>query len=242
MKQTWFANWFDTEYYHILYGNKRSDEEALLFIQSLQVYFEFEKGLSAWDMSCGKGRHARALQEEGFMVTATDISHQSIRKAQEIGPENIHYSIHDMRKFFRSNYFDFVGNFFTSIGYFKSRYQDERILRNAFIALKPKGVFVLDFFNASKLLNLESSTEVKQINGIEFLVRKYVTNNAIHKAIIVSDNGKRLQHEEKVNLYSLDDLSLLLKKSGFTRFESFGNYKLDSYSKDSERCILVAVK
>jgi SAM-dependent methyltransferase len=242
MAKTWFANWFDTEYYHLLYGNKRSDEEAVLFVQHLDSYFNFTKGLTAWDMSCGKGRHARALEHFGFNVIATDLSKQSILQAASNSPNTIEFSVHDMRQFFRSNYFDLVGNFFTSIGYFKNRYEDERIVKNAYTALKPNGLFVLDFLNAEKLKYLESSTETKTIGSVKFIIRKFVKSKSIHKEIIVTDGAKELHHEEKVNLYSVDELKHLLLKSGFTQMECFGNYKMEAYTTDSDRCIVIGRK
>ncbi len=242
MGKTWFADWFDTKYYHILYGNKRSDEEAEIFIQSLNEYLKFESGLHAWDMSCGMGRHARALHDVGFNVTATDLSQQSINKAKQLSNLEIDFFIQDMRHFFRSNYFDLVGNFFTSIGYFKYKYEDERIIKNAYTALKPNGVFVLDFFNASKIRKIESTSETKTIDGIQFIIRKYVSKYAIHKEIIVSDNDREVHHEEKVFLYTIEDLKQLLKSAGFRRIECFGNYKLEAFADDSERSILIAIK
>ncbi len=242
MEKTWFVDWFDTKYYHILYGNKRSDEEAEVFIQNLSAYLDFPKGLFAWDMSCGKGRHARALYNAGFEVIGTDLSRQSIEQANLKHENKITYSIHDMRHFFRSNYFDLVGNFFTSIGYFKNKQADERIVKNAYTALKPGGLFVLDFLNASKVSKIESSTETKTIDGIQFVIRKYASAKAIHKEIVVCDGSKELHHEERVNLYTIEDLKSLLKSAGFRQIECFGNYKLEPYSDESERSILLARK
>ena len=46
----------------------------------------------------------------------------------------------------RINYFETVVNLFTSIGYFNDQRDNYGVFQNVYNALKPKGVFVIDFF------------------------------------------------------------------------------------------------
>jgi SAM-dependent methyltransferase len=243
MAKTWFANWFDTEYYHALYGNKRNDEEASIFIHHLVEKLKLNPPAFAWDMSCGKGRHVRAFKKLGFKVLGTDLSPSSIESARKFSEEKINYAVHDMRHILASNYFDLVGNFFTSFGYFKSRHDDVRIFKSAHTALKPGGVFVLDFFNTTKLLDFKEMTEEKILNGVQYHIHKYVENNTVYKEIKVMDGEKEMYHKEQVYLYSDTDLQKLLTSVGFQSIQKFGNYKLESFdSALSERCLLIAKK
>ena len=53
-KKEWFAEWFDTPYYHILYKN-RDNHEARVFIKSLVDLLQLPEASSVLDLACGKG-------------------------------------------------------------------------------------------------------------------------------------------------------------------------------------------
>ena len=54
-----------------------------------------------------------------------------------------------MRRSFHSNYFEYVFNFFTSFGYFDRFSDNLTTLKNIAKSLKPNGILVLDYFNAT---------------------------------------------------------------------------------------------
>ena len=56
-KKTWFKEWFDSPYYHLLYAN-RDYNEAQFFIKNLINLLKMEKNSSVLDLACGKGRHS----------------------------------------------------------------------------------------------------------------------------------------------------------------------------------------
>ncbi len=56
-KTEWFASWFDTSYYHILYKH-RDDSEAQEFIRNLVSFLNIKKENRLLDLACGKGRHS----------------------------------------------------------------------------------------------------------------------------------------------------------------------------------------
>ena len=76
-KKEWFAEWFDTPYYHILYQN-RGEEEAREFIKALLFKLNLPLGSSLIDLACGKGRHSITLNSYGFKVLGVDLSSKSI--------------------------------------------------------------------------------------------------------------------------------------------------------------------
>jgi len=57
MSKPWFEQWFNTEYYHILYKN-RDHKEAENFIDKLYMHFGL-KDEFVCDLACGKGRHSK---------------------------------------------------------------------------------------------------------------------------------------------------------------------------------------
>src|ERR1039458_8673099 len=127
----WFATWFNTPYYHLLYG-KRDTNEAAFFLDNLLNYLNLKKASRCWDLNCGKGRHAVYLHEKGYEVIGTDLSEESIKCAKQFESEDLHFYTHDMRNLLYANYFDVVFNLFTSFGYFKNNRDDEKVFQSVY--------------------------------------------------------------------------------------------------------------
>jgi len=77
MQKEWFEDWFDTNYYHVLYQN-RNEEEARRFIHNLIDHLGIPKGVKVLDLACGKGRHSITLNDLGYDVLGEDLSPNSI--------------------------------------------------------------------------------------------------------------------------------------------------------------------
>jgi len=69
----WFATWFNSPYYHILYKN-RDENEAKIFMSNLAEYLAIPAKASILDAACGKGRHSAFLASNGFAVTGFDLA------------------------------------------------------------------------------------------------------------------------------------------------------------------------
>src|SRR5687768_9747212 len=180
MMKDWFETWFHSPYYGMLYYN-RDRAEAKNFIQNLLNYLNPAPHSYFLDLACGSGRHSTSLASKGFDVTGIDISDELIAEAQKHEHENLQFFVHDMRNEFRINYFNYTLNLFTSFGYFKSTHDNSRVLKNVFKGLKPRGIFVLDFFNSEKIISTLVKQENKQINGANFSIRRAVENDFIVK-------------------------------------------------------------
>ena len=76
--QNWYASWFDTPYYHILYKDRGYDE-AQAFMRALMAYLKPKDSAKILDLACGKGRHSVFLNSLGYNVTGVDLSKNSIR-------------------------------------------------------------------------------------------------------------------------------------------------------------------
>ncbi|MFT4943871.1 MAG: 2-polyprenyl-3-methyl-5-hydroxy-6-metoxy-1,4-benzoquinol methylase, partial [Flavobacteriales bacterium] len=79
---SWYASWFDSPYYHILYKD-RDDSEAADFMRRLTHYLELDTDAKILDLACGKGRHSRHLSTLGYDVTGVDLSEESINYAKK---------------------------------------------------------------------------------------------------------------------------------------------------------------
>ena len=108
-------NWFDSDYYHILYSN-RDLKEAEHFIKILVNHLKIKKGSKILDLACGKGRHSIYLNKKGFDVTGYDNSEKSIEKAKKFKNNLLRFKRKEMTEEYEGS-FDFIFNLFTSFGY-----------------------------------------------------------------------------------------------------------------------------
>lgn len=241
MEEEWFKNWFDTTYYHTLYQN-RSDLEAKVFIQNLIDFLTPIPEASFVDIACGKGRHAKQIHDSGYHVVGYDLSEASITEAQKTASKGLTFYVHDMRHIFRTNYFDYALNLFTSFGYFNSERDEKNAILSASKTLKKGGVFVLDFLNRDKVMANLVPEETKTIDGIDFKIRRFVKDNKVNKEISFRADNKDLQYTEKVKLLSLSDFKKYFSFAGLEISEVFGDYNLGPFDSNSDRLIIIATK
>jgi len=241
-KVCWFKDWFNSPYYHLLY-NKRDDREADFFISNLVNYLQLPREAKIWDLACGKGRHSIALAKKGFSVTGTDLSEKSIKEAVSQKEANVEFFIHDMRKPFRINYFDCVVNLFTSLGYFENNNDNFKVFHNVYLALKPGGIFVVDFFNSRKVKKSLRAHYTEQRGDITFNISKEIINNFIHKKITFAHQDQDHTFEETVALLEKQDFEKFAAKNGFVLEKVFGDYALNPFDiNTSDRLVLIFKK
>jgi SAM-dependent methyltransferase len=237
-KNQWFADWFDTEYYHALYQN-RDEAEALNFLSRLCAHLNLGEGAKVADIACGKGRHSRVLASFGCRVVGFDLSENSILYARSVAKERESYWVQDIRSPFPENNFDAAMNLFTSFGYFETQEEDEITLRNIAEMLKPGAYFVQDYLNGQPIVDQLPVSGAKSNQGFNFSWTKTYVNPHIVKSIEVVDAGNVHHYQEKVKVYSLEQLKALHSQSGLTPLYIFGNYNLEPYDLDTSPRIIV---
>ena len=236
----WFKDWFDSPYYHLLYG-KRDDKEAGAFIRNLVQFLAPVKGSRMLDLACGKGRHSRILAAMGFDVTGIDLSQNSINEASRYSSETLHFKVHDMRTPFSRNEFDYVFNLFTSFGYFENEDDNIRTLESVRECMTGKGLFIQDYFNANIIPEHFRAQETKMVDGVEFVIRKTIDHKRIVKCINFCDKGVDYDFREKVSLFNYDDFKAMYRKTGFHILHTFGDYNLGPFDTErSERLIIIS--
>lgn len=238
----WFTSWFDSKYYEVLY-KERNQGEADMFINNLVKFLKPTPGSFMLDLACGKGRHAISLGKLGYNVTGIDISEQNIHIAEKSGSKNLEFYIHDMRKPYMVNYYDYVFNLFTSFGYFDTDRENHAVIANIYNSLKSGGTFILDFANINKCAKTLSQFEEKEVNGIKFAVRKHIEGDFLVKNIHVLDGSKEYDYIEKIHMFTPDELTSMIEKQGFTVGQAFGDYNLSTFTPaTSDRFILISKK
>lgn len=238
----WWKEWFDTPYYHELYQH-RDDTEAQQFIRALIKELRPGNDWQFLDLACGRGRHAVYLHQQGYRVHGIDISPANITYARRFADETLSFEVGDMRESMGEERYQCILNLFTSFGYFDRWEENQKACRAIAQALKPAGVFVLDFLNAASL-----SEELKKKDRVATAQRIFHIEKQIREGQIVKDihfkTEKGEQHfREQVQLLKLIDFETLFAKAGLKIKSLYGDYDLNPYRGDeSERLIILATK
>ncbi len=237
-KDNWYASWFNTPYYHLLYKD-RGHREAALFMNTLTNYLNLQKNDTILDLACGRGRHSKYLYKQGFDVTGVDLSKESIDHAKQYEKPRLHFEVHDMCLPYPQQ-FDAVFNLFTSFGYFENEIDNLRTIKAIKAELKPSGYGVIDFLNVELAIKNLVPSEKKKVGDIVFQIEKYVEDGYILKNIRFNDKGKDYHYIEKVKALTLEDFKLFFEKTNVTLKNVFGDYQLSAFDKNnSERLILI---
>ena len=234
----WYASWFDTPYYHILYKD-RDHTEAKKFMDNLTGYLNLEAGEKILDLACGKGRHSIYLNKLGYNVTGVDLSKNSIEYASQFENETLKFRVHDMCKAY-SEKFSAVFNLFTSFGYFDKEEDNLNSIKAISSDLNEKGFGVIDFMNVDYVIENLIPEEIKEVNNIKFNIKRYLKDGYIFKEIKFKDQEKEFFFTERVKSISLNDFEDYFKKANIDLLDVFGNYQLEKFNKTtSPRLILI---
>jgi len=240
--KSWFEEWFDSDYYHILY-KERDEEEAKLFLNNLKKITGWQPGQTILDLACGRGRHAHYLASSGLLVTGLDLSVSSIAYAKKSSQNSVAFKVHDMRQPFGVQQFDYILNLFTSFGYFDNEEENILVLQHIANALKNDGIAVIEYMNPHYVIEHLKEKETKQVEDIVFEMSKEVTGNFLYKHIrFIADKQEHL-FTERVMLIYLQQFQKYFEVVGLKLQHLYGNYNLSPYeAANSPRMILVMKK
>ena len=232
-------DWFDSDYYHILYKHRDYDE-ARNFIDNIIKYLDVKKGSKILDLACGIGRHSIYLDKIGFKVVGADNSPNNIKKAK--AKQNRSLSFIQMEMIDNTNYkYDCIFNLFTSFGYVNHDY-NLKTIKNIERQLKDNGTVVVDFMNTLFVKNNLVIEETKVIDNLSFKIKRRSDGKHIYKEIKFYDK-KDYFFQEKVMDLSLNDFQNYLERYNLKIIKTFGDYNLNEFDiKNSKRLIMVIKK
>lgn len=237
-KTTWYANWFNTPFYHILYKD-RDYNEAEDFMINLTEYLNMPEHGKIMDLACGKGRHSVYLNTLGYNVLGADLSENSINYAKKFENDTLKFKVHNMCKPYGET-FDAVFNLFTSFGYFDDEADNLKTIKAIKANLNDYGFGVIDFMNTEFIIENLVPEDVKTVDGIDFYQKRYVKDGYIIKDINFTFEGEDFSFQERVRALSLADFEKLFEDAGVYLLDVFGDYKLSKfYKKSSERLIMI---
>lgn len=190
----------------------------------------YNKDIRILDIGCGTGRHSIALAKRGFKVTGADLSVEMLEvarsKAKATGVE-IDFIQADARKLSFKNEFDLI--IMLCEGGFPLMETDEmnyRILKNASIALKPKGKFIFTTLNGlfpifnsiEKFISEASPGNSNQKSSFDLMTFR---DNSVFETI--TDSGEPLVLQCSERYYIPSEITWMLKSLKFKKIDILGS-------------------
>jgi SAM-dependent methyltransferase len=206
------------------------------------------EGVRVLDLCCGFGRITAELARRGFTATGVDLTEGYLRTAREdAAHENldIEYLNADARSFRRPGAFDLAVNLYISFGYFEDPGDDRLMLKNIFDSLKPGGTLIMEtlgkeiavrdftrgeWFRRAGSLVLTEYEPVDSWGGLK------------NRWILIDGEGKRIEKTFIQRLYGATELRSLLRETGFSRVDLYGNWNEAPYDEGAETLIAAARK
>lgn len=121
-------------------------------IDFIEKNCNFSKEMKIADFGCGIGRHTIELANRGYDIVGVDYSKSLLQKAKFGYKENI-FIQGDCRNIQLENKFDAILCLYDVIGSFVDEEQNNLILKNIVLHLKPNGYVVLSVMNYELTLN-----------------------------------------------------------------------------------------
>jgi SAM-dependent methyltransferase len=204
------------------------------------------EGRTALDLCCGPGRHAVPLARRGMRVTGVDRTRFLLDRAQERGRlagVSIELVEADMRDFQRPAAYDLALSMFTSFGYFESRDDDLRVLRNVRASLTAHGVFVIDVMGKEWLARHFQPTRSRSLpDGSLLIERNTVVDDwtAVESQVILLRDGPPRALRSRVSVYSGLELRDRLLQASFATVRLHGGLDGTPYDLAATRLVAVA--
>ena len=236
-KSEWYLDWFNSPFYHLLY-KERDSSEATYFMNNLINKLQIDKNSSILDLACGRGRYSLYLSNIGHKVTGIDISKENISEARKNESDKLNYILHDMR-YPLNQKFDLILNLFTSFGYYEKDADNLSVIKSIKSNLETDGQAVIDFFNIDYILDNLVEKEEKNIDKTKFIINRYLENDLLVKDISILFNNKSYKFQEKVKAYRMDDFLAMFKSCNLKLQEIYGDYKLNSFNKNSSNRLIM---
>lgn len=227
-------------------------QEQLSFIKEAAG----NKATKILDIACGSGTYSLELAKEGYKVTAVDIEDEMIRKLQDkavrdkLDIKAFACNMTELEERLAKNYqvLFCIGN---SLVHLKSLDEIEDALRQMYNLASVDGVIIIQIMNYDRIIKLglkELPTIINEEEGIEF-IREYNHKPELGKidfntTLIVKVGSETKSFKNTVELLPLlsHQLTSIVEKVGFKRYECYGDFKGSPYTEDSYMLVLKAFR
>lgn len=191
---------------------------------------------SVLDMTCGTGSQVFWLKKKGFDVAGCDINTKMLdlarKKALDRGVK-VDFTKDDVRSA-QLGSFDAVITIFNSIGHL-TKSDFEIAMKNIYMNLNPKGIYVFDILNLTYLLKNDNITDLTLdfFRKVDEHIIRYIQYSTINERGILTSYTTSLEQNEDetfvtrktsqtLQVYNVEQLQTMLKKSGFKILQTVG--------------------
>lgn len=241
----WFEEWFNHPLYLDVYSH-RDDADARRLIAAVLPFLNIPAGSPVLDLACGTGRHAVVLAESGLQVTGVDLSENLLaiagKETARLG-HSIDLIRSDMRYLNLKKTFSAVFSLFTSFGYFDDDSENFSVFRVISDHLEPGGWFVFDYLNDPFIRQHLVPSDERRLEGARLIQNRRIEGRVLIKQVTIEKPGQEPLHfNEKVHLYTADELVPVLWAMGLTEMHRLGTLDGDPWTPESPRLILICKK
>jgi len=194
------------------------------------------------ELGCGTGSLAMVLQPMGaYRYTATDRSADMIDQASRKAAQArvpVAFGVADFTDFQVKEPVDAVVLLYDGLNYLLEKEHVADLLRCAYAALRPGGVFLFDQSTPANSINNEAYFEGRGRTRSFSYVRqsRYDAETRLHTTTFTLTAGReRLQEEHVQRAYKLAEIRALVEASGFTEIAAYDDFSTIPATEEAER-------
>lgn len=216
-------------------------------VDQVVALLQVDAGASFLDMCCGPGRHSLELARRHYRVTGVDRTVKYLEKAREKAAQeglSAEFVQEAMRYFCRPNTFDGALLLFTSFGYFENPDDNRQVLVNVYRSLKKGGTLLIEVIGKEVVARVFRERDWREFDGVMLLEERNPNEDwsKMEDRWIIINGQIRKEFKFSHWLYSASELSTLLRESGFSSLEVYGNLEGSPYDYTARRLVIVAKK
>jgi len=220
------------EIYDFFYFDKNYMKEARHLNELIKKNLEIgTANLSILDVGCGTGGYAQHLNKY-YKITGIDLSKEMIKIANNKNLKNCKFYEGDGTQYISSKKYDIVISMFHVVNYQITKIQFNKFIRNAFLNLKPGGIFIFDFWNSPATLIDPPESKIKIVSSVnELLLRHTLPRRFSKNRIDIKFDFYRIKYgHNKIKSFSETHKIRTLDKSAITQLAT-KNFKLVELNK-----------
>jgi SAM-dependent methyltransferase len=203
------------------------------------------------DVSCGGGRHVRAMRSAGLNAWGTDLSPWLITLASRKAPSSGHVTCADNRRLpFADGAFSRVTWMFNPFGYLDSPEADAELLREVarVVSTAPGAGILLETFNLAHTFARfkpyvgfdYGGWQVVQLRALEQVFPPVMTNRVVVTPPEGHADRTPIEYTERLRIYDPAMLTQMFAAAGFTAIRLLGDWDGVPFDKSAPRCIVDA--